>query len=209
MILPTADNRASLNVRLDAAMLVGGAILLALVLLSTVALAGDMGDSLTRNTVRLSLAWYTVALCLMMQLRPEDWPAATLPGRIARWCWTWAVVVFLVHLVMAFQYFHHWSHAEAFARTEQISGVGAGLYVSYLFTLLWTADLAFWWLWPARYAARSRWIDRPLHAFMLFIVFNGMVVYEQGFIRLAGVMMFLVLASVWLTSKRAGREFAA
>jgi hypothetical protein len=38
--------------------------------------ADHRGDALTRNTVRLSLAWYAAALCLMMRLQaPTDWAA--------------------------------------------------------------------------------------------------------------------------------------
>jgi hypothetical protein len=162
---------------------------------------------LTRNTVRLSLAWYTAALLLMMRLTPRDWKAATRLGALARWCWTWALATFLVHLVMAFHYYHHWSHAHAFERTRQISGVGEGLYISYLFTALWTADVLFWWLSPAGYAARPAWVDRALHCFMLFVVFNSMVVFEAGLIRWAGLAMFAVLGITWwmLWPYRAGR----
>ncbi len=188
--------------RMGPAILVGGAALLAAVLLLTRSLAGDVGDTLTRNTVRLSLAWYAVALCLLMRLTPGDWAANSAAGRFARWCWTWALVCFLVHLAMAFHYYHHWSHAHAFERTRQISGVGEGLYVSYLFTLLWMADVLWWWMSLAGYQARSPWIDRCLHAFMLFIVFNSMVVFETGPIRWAGVALFLLLPLVWIGGRR-------
>jgi hypothetical protein len=137
----------------------------------------------------------------MMRLTADDWRAETRVGKLARWCWTWGVVVFLVHLAMAFNYFHHWSHAQAFEHTRQVSGVGEGLYVSYLFTGLWTADAAWWWWRPQSYAARSAILDRTLHAFMLFVVFNGMVVFESGWIRWAGLLMFTGLAAVWFCSR--------
>ena len=113
---------------------------------------------------------------------------------------------------MAFHYFHHWSHALAFERTRQVSGVGEGIYVSYLFTLLWVADVAWWWLQPDRYAARPAWIDRTLHGFMLFIVLNGTVVFESGGIRWAGLLGLVVLAGVWWMAqgrRQAGRVAAA
>lgn len=188
---------------LDTAIVVGGCALLVAVFALTRLLASDVGDLLTRNTVRLSLAWYAVALCLMMQLRGgDDWRAATTLGQLARWCWTWAIVVFLVHLAVAFHYYHGWSHAHAFERTRQVSGVGEGIYVSYFFTWCWIADALWWWWLPARYAIRSVWIDRVLHTFMLLIVFNGMVVFETGGIRWAGCIMFVVLAAVWFASHR-------
>jgi hypothetical protein len=171
--------------------------LLAAVLVGTYKLSADVGEMLTRNTVRLSLAWYAVALLLMMRMGLRDWTASTRLGNLTRWCWTWGLVSFLVHVVMAFHYYHHWSHAHAFEQTRELSGVGEGLYVSYLFTVLWTADVLFWWLSPLRYAARPAWIDRTLHGFMLFVVFNSMVVFEAGLIRWAGVFMFAVLGIAW------------
>ena len=62
---------------LDAGMIVGGSV----VLLSLIALSASSsdlaGETLTRNTVRLSLSWYAVALCLMMRLGPADWLATS------------------------------------------------------------------------------------------------------------------------------------
>ena len=90
----------------------------------------------------------------------------------------WAA--FVVHLGMAFHHYHHWSHADAVRRTQAATGFGAGVYLSDLFALAWTADVAAWWLRPACYARRSPWIDRALHGFMLFMVFNATVVYETA-----------------------------
>ena len=204
----TAEPR-TVSLPLDTPIVVGGCVLLAAVISFTRLFASDVGDLLTRNTVRLSLAWYAAALCLMMQSRgDEDWRAQTTIGRLARWCWTWAIVVFLVHLAVAFHYYHGWSHTHALERTRQVSGVGEGIYVSYFFTWCWIADALWWWWQPARYAARSVWIDRALHTFMLFIVFNGMVVFETGGIRWAGCAMFALLAAVWLVRYRARAAFA-
>jgi hypothetical protein len=199
-----------------AAIALGAAALVATIALSvpiSAALGLDVGDQLTRNTVRLSLTWYAVAAGLMLFLTPADWavgagPQGTVRGWVARWCWTWGLICFLVHLAMAFQYFHHWSHADAFERTRRVSGVGEGIYVSYLFTVLWMADVAYWWLEPRRYASRSAWIDRSLHAFMLLIVLNGMVVFETGPIRWAGLLGLAVLTAAWLVARGSRRSRA-
>src|SRR5262249_45029697 len=152
--------------RLDLATLAGGAALLTVTILGSSYIAADHGESLTRNTIRLALAWYFAALFLMMRLDRDGWRTETAAGRVARWCWTWGIVCFLVHVGMAFQYYHHWSHADAFERTRRISGLGEGIYFSYLFGLLWAADAAWWWIAPVRYAVRSRWVDASLHGFM-------------------------------------------
>jgi hypothetical protein len=184
----------------DVTMMSLGTLLTAVVLLGSAFLASNPGDALVRNSIRLSLAWYAIALGLMIQLVAGDWSARTMAGRLARWCWTWGWLVYVIHVGLAFHFVHHWSHAEAFEHVRKESGFGPGIFVSYLFTAAWTADAALWWLAPDRYSARSKWIDRLLHGFMLFIVFNGTVVYETGPIRWAGATGFAVLG--WLAVRR-------
>lgn len=179
-----------------------GLLSILLVLGMTHWFALDLGDTITRNTVRLSLSWYLAALLLMPGSRPADWSIRTKRGSIMRWCWTWGMLSFLVHLAMAFHYFHHWSHADAFERTRQVSGTGEGIYVSYLFTCLWIADVLWWWLNPLSYSNRPAAIGRSLHTFMLFIVFNGTVVYETGTIRWAGLLGFGLLFVQWMMTKQ-------
>jgi hypothetical protein len=178
------------------AMLSLGTLLAAVALLGSAFLAANPGDALVRNSIRLSLIWYAVALARMVRLSAGDWTSLTMAGRLARWCWTWGWLVFVIHVGLAFHFLHHWSHAEAFDHVRKESGFGPGIFVSYLFSAAWTADVALWWLVPERYSARSKWIDRLLHGFMLFIVFNGTVVYETGPIRWAGATGFAVLG--WL-----------
>jgi hypothetical protein len=160
--------------------------------------SATLADDLTRATIRLALAYYAAAATLMLLLPSPAWRALTGRGRLARWCWTLAWASYLVHLFVAFHYYHHWSHADAVAHTRQVSGWGEGIYVSHLFTLVWTLDVAGWWLWPERYAGRTPWIDRALHGFMVFIIFNATVVYERGPIRWAGLLLFMGLAAVAL-----------
>ena len=67
--------------------------------------------------------------------------------------------------------------------------------------------MAVWWLRPLWYARRSAWIDRALHGLMLFIVFNATIVYETGFIRWAGVALFVFLFTFRIASC-CGREYS-
>jgi hypothetical protein len=205
MSLPASRSRFGLW-GIDISIFAAGLVLLVVTIVLSRALATEMGEMLTRNTVRLSLSWYALTLCLMMRLGARDWDARTPAGRAARDCWTSALLCFLVHLSMAFHYYHNWSHTHAFERTREISGVGEGVYVSYFFTVLWAFDVLYWWLRPASYATRSAWLGSALHGFMLFIVFNSMVIYETGLIRWAGIFMFAGLAAVWLTTRRRRRE---
>ena len=166
----------------------------------------EAGDWLIRNTVRLSLLFYAVAALLMLWLRPAEWDASSTRGGWARWAWSLALVAYLVHVLLAIKYAHHWSHADAIRHTRERSGFGEGIYVSHFFTLVWSLDVGWWWLWPADYARRSPWVDRLLHVFMAFIIFCGTVVYETGFIRWAGVMMFVLLGGAFAYRSFGGRR---
>jgi hypothetical protein len=167
--------------------------------------AGSYGDALVRGSVRLALLYYGIAACVMLIMRPSDWWPLSSRGWLARTFWCAAYAAYLIHLAMAFHYYHHWSHADAVDHTREVAGVGEGIYASHLFTLLWGADVVNWLCAPAGYATRRAWIGRTLHAFMIFIIFNGTVVYETGFIRWAGIALLTVLAIAW-TAGRASRR---
>ncbi len=169
-------------------------------------LSSTLGDDLVRNTVRVSFLYYALAVNLMLWLGPADWQTIRKLGKATRQTWMLAWVAYLVHLAMAFHFYHGWSHADAVEHVRQASGVGEGIYVSHLFTLLWTADVLWWRLRPRRYAARSPWFDWLLHAFMLFMWFNGTVVYETGPIRWAGLLFFaeLTLMAGYRLTRAAG-----
>ena len=153
------------------------------------------GDEQTRWSVRVALLFYAAALAGML--------LETSP-RVVRLCWTLACLTFVVHVLLAFHHVHHWSHAEAVRHTQERSGFGEGVFASYAFTLLWAADVTWWWSDETRYTRRPRWIDGLLHGFMLFIVFNATVIFESGLVRWAGLAGFALLAALW-----SGRRFRA
>lgn len=187
--------------RLDGlAVLVWTALLAAVLAGPVLTQSSTLGDDLIRWTIRLSLIYWTLAVTLMLLSRPEDWRADSVRGRLARGCWTFAWATYLVHLAMAFHFYHHWSHADAMDHTRDVSGFREGIYFSHLFTLLWTLDVLWWWWRPTWYALRPRWLGWLLHVFMVFIIFNGTVVYETGIIRWVGVGVF-----AWLTMVAASR----
>ena len=185
---------------------VWAALLTLVLMLPALTASTTPGEDLTRHTVRLALLYYGGAAVLMLLLSRGEW-AAEGQGRLARCCWSLAWLAYVVHLGMAFHHYHHWSHAAAVRHVHERSGIGAGIYVSHAFTLLWTLDVAFWWLRPRRYAVRSPWIDWLLHGFMAFVVFNSTVVYEQGFVRWTGVALFAVLGTLWLRRACTGTVF--
>jgi len=134
-----------------------------------------------------------------------------LTGRkrdLARWFWTAGVLAFAVHVASSFTAFHGWSHRVAFEetarQTAEMVGVesGFGLWLNYVFGLIWVTDVVFWW---ARghdgYQARERWIGASLHGFLAFMVFNGAVVFVAGSMRWLGVALFVALAALWGRAK--------
>jgi hypothetical protein len=143
----------------------------------------DPADVVTRQTARVAVLFWGLAAAGLLCRRRE----------FARLSWSLGCAAFLVHVAVAFDRVHGWSHAAAVRHVEAVSGFGSGLFVSYFFTLLWTADAAWWWIDRAGYDRRALWLDRLIHGFMAFIVFNGTVVYETGFIRWAGIALFLIL----------------
>ncbi len=177
-------------------MLLWGILLTATIAAPFLTHSPTLGDDLTRHTVRLALLYYAVAVALMLRLRPDDWLASTGRGRFARWCWSLGWAAYVVHLDMAFHFYHGWSHGNAVEHVEQVSGFGPGIIVSHAYTFVWTLDVCWWWLRPDGYARRPAWVGWLLHGFMAFIIFCATVVYEQGFIRWAGGAMFVVLGTL-------------
>jgi hypothetical protein len=164
-----------------------------------------LGDDLTRHTVRLSLLYYGIAATLMLLCHSTEWYHCSGQVRSARCAWTLACLAYLVHLAMAFHFYHGWSHADAVRHTQEVSGFGPGIYLSHVFTICWSADVLTWWWRPAYYSRRGGWIRWCLHTFMLFIIFNATIVYESGFIRYAGCVLFLELLAVAWYSRWSAR----
>jgi hypothetical protein len=164
----------------------------------------EPGELLTRWTVRVALLGYVLALALC--IRGQALPAARL-------AWTAGYLAFLIHVVCAFQYYHHWSHLDAYEttaqRTAQVAGFawGGGLYLNYLFALLWGGDVLWWWLDPSGYSTRSRLIEWILQGFLAFIALNATLVFGVGTIRWLGLTGCLVLvgAALFRPKKQADR----
>jgi hypothetical protein len=172
------------------------------------------GDELIRWTIRLALACYTAYLA--------GWLIAAGRGRSSRWwmhvargLWTAGCVLFVLHVLAAFQFAHDWSPASAFEKTavetEALLGFrfGAGIYFSYLFLLVWVADVVWLWRQPLASLAGTAtsgdslpfrpafsWSRLLVHAYLLFIAANGAIVFEAGPTRPAGIVAGVLLAGL-------------
>ncbi len=131
--------------------------------------------------------------------------------RLGRAVSTAGCLAFVVHVAAAFHVRYGWSHAVAVAETArqaaERTGVaaGAGIWLNYLFALLWCVDVALWWHDPAarrrRPFARHAW----LFGFLLFILFNGAVVFVDGPLRWLGLAATLAGVAGLVAAFRAGR----
>ncbi|MCO6457165.1 MAG: hypothetical protein J5I93_17860 [Pirellulaceae bacterium] len=157
------------------------------------------GILLTRWTIRLALALYALYLASRLASAPGERPR---PWQ--RHVWTAACASFLVHLAAAMHFYHGWSHQAAVddtaRQTEALLGVafGEGIYFSYVFAALWLADVLWWWVGPASYLARGRWLEWGVHAYLFFIAFHGAVVFESGPTRWGGLLVTSILAALVL-----------
>lgn len=158
------------------------------------------GDMVVRYSVWLAVLCYPAG------------PAGRLGARhLCRTVWTLGCSSFLIHVIAAFHVHYHWSHTvaleETARQTAELTGraVGGGLYANYLFAALWVFDAIWWWSAPESHRRRSRWIDVGLHGFMLFILFNGAVVFVDTPLRWLGLAV-TVAAIAALVASHAGRS---
>ncbi|MEP6673379.1 MAG: hypothetical protein ABJF10_29790 [Chthoniobacter sp.] len=158
----------------------------------------NQGEFLTRLSIWLALIAYVVAAGMMLHARGrEPWW-----GR-ARWAWTIGCGFFLCHLLCAFAYFHHWSHAEAYGETARQTAAltgwhwGGGIYFNYVFAAAWLADTLWWWVAPQSFVRRPMWVTALWHGFFFFMVFNGTIVFGHGPVRVLGVVISLTLTALW------------
>ena len=145
-----------------------------------------MSDLLIRWSVRLALAGYAVRLAADLRCwgRGVYWRTP-----LVRACWMIGSLLLAAHVVLAFHFAHHWSHAHAYAETARKTAAltgwnwGGGVYLNELTILLWCGDAGWMVLSPVTYARRSALIGGLLHCWLSFMAFNGAVVFEQGMTR--------------------------
>ena len=132
----------------------------------------EPGQALTIWTARVAAILYAVELTLMLRRQL---------GR-ARVVATVAVSIYLVHVWAAFEYFYRWSHSFAYRETARQTAElfavdwGGGLYLNYLFTAVWLADCAWWWLRSDPRRTMPLQASIAVHAFLVFMFVNATVV---------------------------------
>ncbi len=157
--------------------------------------------------------YLTIWLALMLFVVGETGRSATGKKRPPTWAWwsfTLGLVLALVHTALAFDLVHNWVHADAVLatarQTDEVFGVavGWGVYVNYLFYVVWAADAA-WWRKSADVWQRPALATWTLRAFYLMIIVNAAVIFAAGPRRVLGVLMVSWLARIWAVSSRRAR----
>lgn len=159
------------------------------------------GHNTAHDAIRFSALRVVLVWCLAWPIalvRRADGPGAADAGRL-RALWTLGCALLWVHTAIAFHAGHGWSHAAAWEHTEQLGGYGDGVFVNYLFALVWFADAVWAWVSLESYLGRPRWVTWALHGFFLFIVFNAAVVFG-GWLSRAVFGMFFFGAGGWVAN---------
>ena len=156
-------------------------------------------NPITLITIRIALVCYAiVAGFLLAGRRGRPW------RNLLRPVWTIGCVAFISHVIAAFHYSHHWSHADAIQSTAkqtlQLLGwaFGEGLYFSYVFLLVWIVDILCWWIIPDQYESRPAWLAYAIHGYLFFIAFNGAVIFESGVTRAGGIAAVVIFTAILL-----------
>ncbi len=158
------------------------------------------GQTLMIWSVRLAVLFYLLRLFVL--LRRSD--TARVPRTSECVLWSLGCACYLAHVILAFECVHHWSHQLALdhtaAETQRVTGLGRGdgIWVNYLFTGIWIADVVRLVFSRQRERETARPIDIGIQLLFAFIVFNATVVFGPPVYRLLAVPVLLVLLSARL-----------
>jgi hypothetical protein len=155
----------------------------------------------------IRLAMMVLVMCLGLEIR--GWPK-TSP--LLSNLWLFGAIAAFCHSLGALTTFHHGSHAEALKstadQTQELLGVpiAAGLYFNYIFVATWFADAIWRIVAPMRYQRLPPAYHLVVTGFLVFIAFNGAVVFKTGPFRWAGIASVVVLGALWLLQKRTAEQ---
>ena len=158
-----------------------------------------MGSLIIAWTIRVSvLLFFATLVAWVLLSKSNRWQASL------NILWSLGFLLFVAHVWAAFHFHHHWSHSAALAetarQTRDLIGIefGVGLYFNYLFMLVWAIDLIWIWLANSELVDRYRWLRLTWIAYLIFIVFNGVAVFKDGWMRVGGIvaLILMILAAI-------------
>ncbi len=171
-----------------------------------IALAEPIGTDTANRAIVRSAKWPVFCWCfgwLVVLARPDP---RTGVNFVPRFDWSLGCVLCWVHIAVAFHLGHGWSHELAWEHTRQVGGFGDGIFVNYMFALVWLADVLWAWVAFDSYLARPGWLKWTIHGFIAFVVVNAAVVFGTWSSRGTFFAFFLgILAGVVVVKRRERR----
>ncbi len=150
-----------------------------------------------------------ISMILMVVVLAAEMRGAKSTNLAISLLWFSGALLALAHSFGALATFHNGSQVVAFEstakQTEQLLGIrfGAGLYVNYLFVIVWNADAAIRLLQPKRYPFSPKWYRYGVTGFLVFIAINGSIVFQAGWTRYVGIGCLLFLGALaWAKRNR-------
>ena len=162
----------------------------------------DTDEWVTRGTVWLALSLYVAGEIVKAARRGDE------SFRAARWLNSIGCAAFLAHVAAAFHYYHHWSHAAAYADTARQTAAfagwnwGGGLYVNYAFAFVWLGEVVWSWVGQNSYHERPNWVTCTVRGFFLFMMFNGAVVFVHNSARWFGLILCVTMVACWWVRRK-------
>src|SRR5262245_2922425 len=161
----------------------------------------NRGELLVRPTIWITLIGYAIDAAHI--LTRGRWKMES----VAKTAWTLGCLALLVHVALAFHYYHGWSQDSAYRETaRQTAEVfrinwGGGLYINYALIIAWVIDVIWWLVWPGAYRSRPQIITTIWNGFLIFIFFNATVVFGSGLVRWIGLVACAGLLLLWILSQ--------
>jgi hypothetical protein len=160
-----------------------------------------------RGTMILATVAWAIGEAFMRRSPASD--------RVARASWTIGIALALIHVFLAFQLIYAWDHEAAIAATVRPAaerfGMSwrGGIYVNYVFLMIWLADVCWWWWSPVSHASRPMGLERTRLGVFVFMFLNAAVVFASGGGRLVGTasVVVVLVASLWRGPRTALASF--
>jgi hypothetical protein len=156
----------------------------------------------SKHQAKISIA---ISIAIAMLCTAFAWTLLLLNGNtrntqiLARAIWTIGLAAYIVHVAFAFSYYYRWNHSLAAwhtaYRTWELTGWywTGGIWINYFFTLVWAADVVYWWLGLELYDRRPHALKVFVPTFFAFMIFQAGVVFGHGAIRWATLPGLIVV----------------
>ena len=172
-----------------------------------IALAGSEAPALQRSSFVTTALYATIWLSMFLFVAGEAGKRFVRADNTPKWpwwAWTIGVTFCAVHMAIAMAVHYGWNHQAAVRATaEQAAAVygitwTGGLYVNYVFLLIWAGETAWWAISTRAYLSRGAALVWSLRAFYFVIIVNAVVVFARPAMRPAGLLLLAALVVSWI-----------